>query len=325
MTPKELFADISTGKFKPVYYFYGTETYRRIEAEKFIARQFLPDRQLTTNYRRIDGNRCSCSDLVAHLSVYPMIGERQVISVSDFQRYKPTEIGLVLRLLGDADPTRVVVLSSPESKTPKRSSTFFKKITGFAECVEFRKISTQEAAYLMKHKLTKAELTVQPDALQLLVELVAGNRGALEVEVNKLIDYIGVGESVTSEHVRKLATGFQVYSVFDLADEVTDGSTTGALRQIRQLLAEGNSPTGILFFLGQHFISLYLVKNGKPLEPHRRFLTSKFKRQAAKYTTERIEEIICWIAETDAAIRQGKLKAEILLEQLVLNLMGVQD
>ena len=66
----------------PAYYFFGTEDYRIVEAEKYVARQFLPDRQLVTNYRKIDGKKTSCSDLLAELSSLPMLGERQVFGVT---------------------------------------------------------------------------------------------------------------------------------------------------------------------------------------------------------------------------------------------------
>lgn len=321
MNPRNLFAEVSSGKFKPVYYFYGPEAYRRIEAEKYIARQFLPDRQLTTNYQRIDGKRCKSADLMAQLSVYPMIGERQVISVSDFQRYKPTEIDRLLKLLAGADPNRVVVLSSPESKTPKKTSAFFKKVTALAQAIEFRKLSPTETRDIISHKLNKAGLTAQPEALTLLADLIAGNRGALEVELAKLIDYKGADKEVTLEDVHSLGAGFQVFSIFDLADEITDGSALGALTQVKQLLTEGNSPTGILFFVGKHFVSLYLVKSGKPLEPYRRFLAGKFQAQARRYEAGRLEDIIIWCAEADAAMRHGKIKPKLLLEQLIIRIV----
>ena len=54
MTPQKLFADISAGKFAPVYYFYGDEDYRIIEAEKYLASQFISSKLLLTNFRKLD-------------------------------------------------------------------------------------------------------------------------------------------------------------------------------------------------------------------------------------------------------------------------------
>ena len=321
MTPQQLLADVTSGKFKPVYYFFGSEDYRIIEAEKFLAAQFLPNLQLTTNYRRLNGKKTSATDIIAELSVYPMLGERQVFSISDFQSFKPKEIERILKVLQPPDPNRVVILTSPSDKAPRKKSAFYGTMSGAAELVEFKKLTPGESAGMIARRLDKHGIKIDKEALGLLVDLIAGNRGALEVETEKLINYRQADEAVTTEDIRKLAAGYEVYSIFELADKIVAGNTRQVLAQVEQVLAEGTSPTGILYHLGTHFLSLYLVKNGKPLDPRRRFLTSRFREQAGKYSNQQLEKMIIQIAETDAELRRTPLKPETLLESLILQLM----
>ncbi len=109
-TAQQLVNDIAAGKFKPVYYFFGPEDYRIIEAEKFIATQFLPGTQRSTNYRRLDGRKTGAADLINELAAFPMLGEKQVIAVSDIQHYKPTDLQKILKMFSPTDPNRVIVL-----------------------------------------------------------------------------------------------------------------------------------------------------------------------------------------------------------------------
>jgi len=322
MTPQQLFSEISAGDFKPLYYFYGSEDYRIVEAQRFVARQFLPEKQASVNFCKIDGKKTRCTDLLAQLSVYPMLGERQVFVVSDFQRYKPTEVDRVLKMLDPADPNRIVILSSPGSKTPKKTSAFFKKVGQAAQAIEFGRLTRAETAALIKRKLSKAELNAEPEAMDTLIELIAGNRGALEVELDKIVDYLEPGGTLTVRDVRTITAGYQVFSIFELADEIVDRNQARVLQHIRTLLAEGNSPTGALYFLGQHFVSLYLVKNGKSLEPYRRWLAPKFRRQAEGFDNRQLENAILEVARVDAALRRGRQKPQLILEQLALNLMS---
>jgi len=320
-TPKQLSSDITAGKFKPVYYFFGTEDYRIVEAEKFLAKQFLPGPQMMTNYRRLDGKRTKATDLIAELSVYPMLGERQVFVVTGFQSYKPTEVDRVLAMLQPPDPNRVVVFSSPSDKAPKKTSAFIKKLAEVAEIVEFRKLTAGEMAAIVRRKLESEGMTIGKEALQLFIELIAGNRGALEAEVDKLVNYRGAGGEVTSDDVRLLTSGFQVFTVFELADHIVAGDVPRVLTQVRKLIAEGTSLTGVLFHVGNHFVSLYLVKNGRPLPSNRRFLEWKYRRQAPQFNNRQLEQAIEWIAEADAALRRSPVKPELLLESLVLQLV----
>jgi len=321
-TPGEFLKEISSGKFQPVYYFFGEDDYRIVEAEKYLASQFIPDLQLITNYRRFDGRRTAYADLQAELAVYPMLGEKQLIAVSNIQSYKKEDIEKILKMLTPADPNRIVVLSSPADKAPNKKSAFYKKMTTTVVSVEFNKLTDAETRRMVGRKLEKNNLKIEPEALNLFTELIAGNRGALEAETDKLINYMDEGQTVTREDIQKVASGYQVYTVFTLADHIIAGQSKKVLQQIELLIADGNNPTGILFFLGLHFISLYKVKNNKPLEAHRRWLTYRFRAQAEKYESEQLEDILIEIARTDADLRTGKLKPALVLETLALKLTG---
>jgi len=323
-SPQKLHTDVAKGEFKNLYYFFGPEDYRISEAAKYIARQFLPDRQLATNFLRIDGRKTRCADLIGELSVFPMLGERQVFSVSSFQSYKPTEVDRVLKLLEPADPARIVILSSPSDKAPKKKSPFFTKMTQAAECVEFLRLDAKSAATHVVGKLAKANLEIEPQARELLVVLLDGNRGALEAEVAKLIDYKEPGETITVEDIEKIAAGYEAFTVFQLGGEIAGGDRRRALQMVKRLLREGGTPTGILFFLGQHFVSLYLVKAGKPLESNRRWLERGFRAQAGGYSFSRLEKAIQLIARADSDLRHRQASPELVLDQLVLQMMPSQ-
>jgi DNA polymerase-3 subunit delta len=321
-TPGEFLKEISSGTFQPVYYFFGEDDYRIIEAEKYLASQFIPDLQLVTNYRRFDGKKTACADLLAELAVYPMLGEKQLVAVTNIQSFKKDDIERIFRMLTPPDPNRIVVLSSPADKAPNKKSAFYKNMVSELPAVEFNKLSDTETRRMVSRKLEKNNLSIEPAALGLLTELIAGNRGALEAETDKLINYMDGGGTVTSEDIRRVAAGYQVYTVFTLADHIIEGESRKVLQQIERLIADGDSPTGILYFLGLHFVSLYLVKNNRQLEPHRRWLTYRFRNQAEKYENEQLEDILIEIARTDADLRKGNIKPALALESLALKLTG---
>ena len=321
-TPKKLSSDISAGRFRPVYYFFGSEAYRIAEAKKYLARQFLPDRQLTLNFSRFDGRSTRCADLLAELAGFPMLGERQVIAVENLQSYKPTEVDRVLSSLKPPDPNRVVIFSSPPSKAPRKNSAFFKKVGEVAEVVEFGRLELAEAVAMIKRRFTAANIESETAALQMLAGLVAGDIGALENEVAKLISYTEPGAAITVAEVELLASGYEAYNSFELADLIIEGNRGRVLAQLRRLVGRGSTATGLLFFLGTHFINLYLASNGRPVEPRFRWLTPKFKKQAEKYNPSRLARIIMLVAETDATMRRGRALPDILLDRLVLRIMA---
>lgn len=321
-TPKKLLTDIQAGKFKPAYYFYGSEDYRMIEAEKYLAHQFLPDLQLTTNYRRVDASKANVADLINELSNFPMLGEKQVFSILDFQRLRPTEVDQLLKLLSPPDPNRIVIFRTPAAREPRRGAALIKKMSEITETVKFDRLGLDETKRTIVSRLQKSEVLISPEALTMFAELVAGDRGALEGELNKLLNYKEKGEMVETFDIEKTVTGHEQYNVFELSDLIVQGNVAKAMRMIHSLLIGGASEVQLLVLLQQHFTSLLLVKSGKNPLGNRGFLVGKFRGQASGYTIERLEQIIIEIAEADADLRKGNIKSDTRLEMLILALAG---
>jgi DNA polymerase-3 subunit delta len=320
-SPSQLLKEISAGKFRPAYYFYGAEDYRIIEAEKYVAKQFLPDLQMTTNFQRIDGRKASADDIVMALSTMPMLGEKQVFVVSEFQSFRPKDVERVLKLIDPKDVGRVVIFSSPSQRTPRKSSAFFKTISTAAEAVEFNRLTVQEAANMIRQRLKKEEISIENDALQLLLELISGSRGGLENEISKLVDYKAKGETISVEDIRRIGSGYELVNIFEVADLVIDGQRKKVIQTIDLLIHEGNSPITIITLLQQHFLSLYLVKNGKSPLGNRNFLIPRFRKQAQRFDNEQLEQVIIDIAETDSDLRRSKVPPQTQVEMLALKLI----
>ena len=321
-TPRELFLEIKKGKFHPAYFFYGLEEYRLSEARKYLVSIFLPDKQGMVNYKKIDGKKTAIGDLIAELAALPMLGERQVFAVDNIQHYKPKKLNQIIRMLTPPDPNRIIIFSTPSSKTPKKTSTFFKTISANSRPVEFKKLTETETISFIRARLEKESVAIEPEAVKMFAALIAGNRGALEAELNKLIDYKGKGGIVTEKDIKEIVAGYEVFNMFQLADNIVNGKSSRVLKMIDGLYSDGIGPTVLASLLQQHFISLYLVKNDKKPVGNRGFLIPNFKRQAQNYSNKQLEQIVIEIAELDSELRLGKIKPETAFEMLVLNLIS---
>ncbi|MGH8015501.1 MAG: DNA polymerase III subunit delta, partial [Candidatus Zixiibacteriota bacterium] len=306
--------------FKPVYYFYGSEDYRRSEAEKFVAEHFLPAAQRSINYNRLDARNTSAAELAAALSNLPMLGEKEVYVVGSFESFKAKELEQLLPYIKSKDTNRVIILSSPSAKTPRKDSSFLKTVADFAELVEFRKLTASETQSSIKNRLVKHNILINDDALELLSGLVDGDKGGLESELNKLTDYKSEGEIVTVEDIRRISAGHEIFNIFDLGDVVIEARTQKILRMLNSLLGAGTSVDFLIFLLQQHFISLYLVKNGKSPVGKRGFLIYKFREQARNFSNQRLEQIILDLAQANTDLRYQNVPQTLVLETLTLKL-----
>ena len=326
-SPEKFFKDITAGKFKPAYYFFGEEDYRIAEAVKFLAQKFLSEAELRTNFRRFDARKTAARDLISELASLSLLAEKRVLAVANFQSYKPTEWKAVLAALAQPDATRLVIMTSPSSVMARGRNAFVKKVffkgvSGVLEAVEFNRLLPRDMAPQAARRLQRADLKIDGDALRLLTEMLAGNRGGFQGEVDKLINYKQAGETITVDDIKEVCCGYEVFNIFDLADRIVERQTKLVLKMVSKLLSDGNSPVRIGILLQQHFLNLYLVQGGRNPLGNRAWLANKFRQQAVRYDSSRLEQIICDIARCDADMRGGNLKPEATLEMLVLGLMS---
>ncbi len=320
MTPSELSKELDKSKFRSVYYFYGSEDYRIKEAEKAIAARFLPKSLLKTNHTILSASKQKLGEILSELSVFPMLGDNQLFSITDIQALAPKDIEKILKLMTPPDPNRVIIMSTPSSKLPRKTSKVLTLLAKKATAVEFGRITGNMSTGKIRAMLNEKNIEIEPDALQMLVTLGGGNIGGLIREVEKLIDYIGEAGIIKEEDILAVCSDYQVFKIYELADQVATRNLDSALDIVNSLLRNGETPSGITFWLSEHFIDLYLVKNNKPLPVYKRNLSWKFNKQVNLFDNDELELIIKQIAETDVALRSNLKSDQTILEKLIFNI-----
>ena len=96
MTPAELLRELEKDKFRPVYYFYGSEEYRIKEAAKTIAGKFLPKSLLKTNHTVMSATKNKLEEILGELSMFPMLGENQLFTITDIQSLQTKDLEKIL-------------------------------------------------------------------------------------------------------------------------------------------------------------------------------------------------------------------------------------
>jgi DNA polymerase-3 subunit delta len=325
VSPAELAKEIDAGRFRSIYYFYGSEDYRIKEAEKKLATVFLPRRIQSTNYTILSAQKNKFEDILTELSMIPMLGERQIFIIDEIQSIHQSQIEKILSLLTPPDPNRIVVLASPSSKMPRKTSKLLKFLASKTTAVEFPRLPMQSSRGKIKTLLKEKGLEIEPKALQMLAELGDGDMGGIIGEVNKLIDFAGEEKNIKAEDVAAIASDYQAFKVFELADRAAMGQIDKALNIIDFLIKKGEKPSGLMFWLEEHFLNLYLTKNGKPIGRGKKDMSWKYRPQIGLFENAQLERIIKFIAEANFDLRNNIRPEKLVLEKLIFNICSTGE
>ena len=134
--------DLAAGTAGNAYIFYGEETYLREYYLKELRKKLVPAGFEEFNYHTLEGKDLTVQTLAETAEAMPMMAERTLIVVSDFDLFKLNEEQRekLIAFLEDVPPYCCVVFlyDTVEYKPNRTMKKLYKAVTDHVEAVEFR-------------------------------------------------------------------------------------------------------------------------------------------------------------------------------------------
>ena len=168
------------------------------------------------------------------------------------------------------------------------------------------------------------------DSAELLVELTGDELPRLYSEIDKLSVYADKDKTITQKHIESLIGYNRLFNAFAVIDAVTAGQTGIAIQRLRGMFADDRSSEyTVIGAFAYHFRRMFnaramLEKGMQPDEISKQLRLwgnqDGFFTQLRKIPLKKIGLYLKFLAETDYAIKTGRAKAQIEMEQFVLRL-----
>jgi DNA polymerase-3 subunit delta len=170
--------------------------------------------------------------------------------------------------------------------------------------------------------------TLSREASRLLVESLGSDQRQLALEVDKLATYAGQGGHITIETVRALTPVARQGYVFDLTDALARRDRARALTLLHELLAQGESPLGIVAITATQTRAMLKVKSlsergMRPFQIAQQtglnpFVVEKSLPLARQFTFEELEATHRRLLDVDLTLKRSRMTPEMALDLLVL-------
>lgn len=294
---------------------------------------------------RLDGRSCSAAEVEAAARTASLFGGRRLVVLRDAQLLRPKEQDkLVVYLKAPVPTTSLVVVvrgADPATRDPKQAKAAkaakkFKKAVeaGKGLVVTCPRPKARDLPRLAEQALSEADLGADRDGLYALVEAIGEDLGALWQAVEKLRLYKGGQGQVSARDVADVVADTRTQSVFELTDAVAEGDLVKALKGVRRLVRDGESPLAVLGHLVRHFRNLArvqaLASRGQPVDAIRQalglhpFVVKKSLQQSRRFKPAGLTQRLKLLAEADLALKGGGLPDPLALEVLIRSLCEVE-
>lgn len=360
-----LIKELRTEGAKPVYLVCGQELFLQERLISAIAGQWLEEEISDFNYAKEDGAKLSAGQAADLANQMPFFAAKKLLIIENpgfitcrkegggeekdgDADAKPAKDGekperpkdarkesreakdsqRLLDYLKDPSPVTCLILWCKQSPPDKRDK-YVKAINAAGGLITLDQARPGEALAFLK---AMAEKEGKSCTAALLEQVLSGSPLGLTQavsEMDKLIRYAGGEKLLTPEMAGQILTPTLETNIFRMVDALGQKRTETAIRELRGLLDQGQSPYGIFAMMLRQFRLLIRVKAyldqgyGRPgiaqLMKQRPFVIDKVAGQCRAFSADSLCRAIEIFQDKDLAMKSGGEPRQTL-EDLVLEL-----
>lgn len=256
--------DLNKGTLKPVYYLYGEENFY---LDKLVARfsEMVPPEQKDFNFDLLYGQDTNAAKTLAIARSFPMMAERRVLIIRNFQSLgkgnsddDSGSLNDFIAYFENPNPGTVLVLLD-EKKLPGNTN-LAKAVTKskHVENVGFERLPD----YLIPDWTTDwiksfHQKHIEPAAAQLMAQLAGANLQLLSTEIDKVCTFVNTRSDITVADVKQIVGSYREYSAIELKNALLKRDLNKSLYIAEQILQHTKSDTGELIRLVGFFNSVF--------------------------------------------------------------------
>lgn len=334
-----LFRRLRQGPPDPVYYLYGDEDVLKDEVVRAVLDAALDPAARAFNLDQRSAADLSPDALHTLVNTPPMLAERRAVVVRGVEQLKKGSRArdALVRYLASPSPTTTLVLVQAADTPPAPD------LAAGATAVELGRLAPDRVVRWVAHRAKELEVTLEAEAVELLIGATDGDLTALAPELAKLAALAG-DRPVTPADVSALVGAHRGHTVHDLVAAALGRRAAAAARLVEPVLEQpGMSAVRIVTALGTALVGTALARaeldRGVPrarlddtvfrhIRAARPFGLGDWKAEAARWATwaeqwsaAELRQALQRALAADRALKSTTVTADRgIVEQLVLGL-----
>jgi DNA polymerase-3 subunit delta len=253
------------------------------------------------------------------------LGKRKSISEEEEKR--------IIKYFSNIPSTTYLVFTSMEGVDKRKK--IFKEIKKYGEIGEFNKLVGSDLyKWVEKHFKEKGKKIELKNIRMLLEGIGYEEKNSpktlrdVENEINKIVGYIGTNQVVNRKDIEALSPKTLENNIFILVDCLGTGKIKEALSILNDMVLQGEPIVRITHMIIRQFRYIYQVKlmlnkgyTNMAIGPKlgiQSFVVSKYVKQSKEFTLKRLKEILDELANTDKAIKSGKMEPKLAVEIFIV-------
>ena len=301
------------------------------EAQALLDKLIEPS-QRVTGLLDVNGREVSLPEVLDELRTLPFLADKRVVIVRNADDFisRDRNRQLLEKYFDAPCSTGILILVV---RSWRSNTKLARKLGKVGRLVSVSAPKARELPQRLVEYARDAHATgLNRVAAELLIDLVGNDLPRLYSEIDKLTLYAEGEKTITGEHIESLIGHNRIFGAFEVIDAVVAGRAAQAVDRLRRMFADDKSAEytvvgAFAFHLRRMFGAKVLLEKGvRPAQITNtmRIWSNKdrFFTQIRKMPLSQIGEFLKHLGQTDHAIKTGREKTPVAMEQFVLELIA---
>jgi len=301
---------INAGEIDSCYYLSGWEKFFHDQISDLLIQKIFPDKGgRDLNLLILYGSECSLSDILSAAVSYPMLSDRKLIIVREFNKMKITDAEELEKYLLNPVKSTCLVLASQEAGRSK----IFKTIQSHTCSVDCRPIPEYKTDDWIKEHTRQKGYSIEAGAVQFLVNNIGASLLNLNQEIEKIISFKNDDTPITVDDLEQTTGLTKEYGIFALQNALSARQTGNSLRISQRLIESGENINAIIAVLFAYFRKMLIAaslrsKGNNASQIRGQMQLSEYQargilRALSNFSLLQIKQVIAILQDTDMGVK----------------------
>jgi len=324
----EAVAEIKKRKFKPVYYFFGEDSYNLSFTLQTLEEAFKPLLQSEFDKETIYSEDRSLIDILGLATSFPFGSEKKLIIVREAEKIKDKK---PLKDYASSPAEFTVLAFFHNGSITNLSSEPFKTLSENNFLFEAKELKGKNLIDWLIGEAEEKGKKLSEENAQVLVDIVGENRNMLEDQLEKICVFLNKEKEITIESIQQVSSELKQFNIFDLQNAIGLKDKSKSLTVAFNLLDNGAEPTFIITMLTRYFMGLAKITELKtkniPIQEAARivgthhFYYPGYIKARTLYSDEKLVEVFRALLKADVSVKTTTSDDKTIITLLIAEIL----
>lgn len=324
----EVLPEIKQKKFKPLYYFFGEDSYNLTSVLNSLETSFNALLKSDFDKEIIYSEDKSISDILSNASSFPFGSEKKLIIVKEADKLKDKK---PLKDYANSPVDFTVLAFFHNGPITNLNSEPFKTFGENNFLFEAKELKGKNIIDWLSREAKEKGKVLADENAQLLVDIVGENRSMLEVQLEKICIYLNTKKEITIETIQQVSSELKQFNIFDLQNAIGQKDKAKSISVADNLIDNGTEPTFIITMLTRYFTALAKITELRSKNIHDKeaariigthpFFYPSYVKARTLYSDQKLVEVFRSLLKADVSIKTTSTDDKTIITILIAEIL----